>query len=129
VLAQLDTEFSYGDCDYGLRKYGLFRHDKGRNDTAALRAWLVARFTEGDQLEVVSEEIATPYGTPPNDPRVAGIELLRKNLALRKLGREPLSLGAKVLLNAAGSRIGAVALASYELCVIFPATPTPSAHR
>jgi hypothetical protein len=120
VLSQLDDHFSYDDCDYQRQRF-IDIH----GDQAALRAWLAERFAEQDRLRVLTVEIAGPFSSSPNDPRVVGVEVLRTNAALQALYPAPLPVGIKIILNPSGSRIAVLAIESYERCTIFPATPTP----
>ena len=124
VMALLSNDFQYGDCDYRRHQFHGFRGSRG--ESAQLRTWLSARFADHDYFSVVAAYVATPNSTPPADPRGAGLDILRSSDALQSVIGGPLSIGMKVVLNAAGDRITTIAAASFEPCVTTPPTPAAS---
>lgn len=131
VLATLDDNFQYGDCNPVTEQYRQI--GKHSDDKAQLASWLRERFTDGEHFAVVGEAIGTPYGTPPSDPRVSGLSLLRTSAALARAGKQPVHVNPKIIVNATGDKFTTVALdnpwpANPKICAsaAMSATTTPA---
>jgi hypothetical protein len=98
VLAALAETFAYGDCDFAGRRMHVF---ETRDDLAA---WLELRFADGDQLAVEETIIAPAEGSPPNDPRLTAVWVLRTSGSLEAASLQKRSL-FKIVLDLEGDHI------------------------
>ena len=99
VLATLSPTSVYGDCDYAHRTFRVFR------DKEDLTQWLQSRFAEDDRFKVVQMTIGPAEGSPPNDPRLAGVEVLRSNATLDSNSNQPKQIVFKIVLAESGDQI------------------------
>ena len=96
VLDTVAETFAYGDCDFAERQMLVFETKPD------LTIWLQRKFAEQDRFQVIEMIIASPEGSPANDPRSTAVQVLRTNKVLK--GKDKQSL-FKIILNDEGNRV------------------------
>jgi YVTN family beta-propeller protein len=109
VLSALDGNVQYFDCDMSA---GMAAH---MNGTAAVRAWLQARFAEHDRF--LQADISVPPG--PTSPLVASLETVRVNDFVL-LGHRVMVMGVKIFLAKDGGHLATVEMGGGPNCASVP---------